>query len=874
MTVAIPLNGQKRYNRQMWAAVKDLFSLPEALREDGLLYWRERILFAILGTGLVLGFFAVIPAIIVAIKEDLWALVVFDTVAYLCGVGLLVFRRISYKIRASVTALITYGVGIYVIESVGLLSGGPAWLFAFTVITAVLMGLRAAYVALTINGITLTIIGMLISAGQFGENYALFTTPEKLIVAAANFMLLNIIAAITVAVLVRGLQSAAQSEKTAKDKLKRERVELIEAKEKLSIEIDERKQAEELLRDSEIRYRTLVEESFDGIFVQKGPKITFANKILYDMLGYNEGELLGLDHWLVFHHDYQKITRQRAQAHMRGEMPPPQYEVKLQRKDGSWFYGDISARAVIFGSEPGVQVWVRDITERKRAEEALRESEEKYRLLVENANDAIFVIQDGFVKFHNKKTEDLTGHPAKDLTKIPFANFYHQEDRNKVLERRRKREEGGDPPPTYSVRIIRKSGEQIWVELSTAFIKWQGKSATINFFRDITLQKKLEDQLKRAQKMEAIGTLAGGVAHDLNNILSGLVSYPELLLMDLSEDSPLRKPILTIQKSGEKAAAIVQDLLTLARRGVAVKEIINLNRIVSEYLKSPEYEKLIYYHPNVQVKTDLEKEPLNISGSPVHLSKTIMNLVSNAAEAMPTGGSISIAAKNRYIDKSIRGYDHVAEGDYVILSISDTGMGISPEDMERIFEPFYTKKMMGRSGTGLGMAVVWGTVKDHKGYIDVKSIEEKGTTFTLYFPVTREEAVRDKSSISIKDYMGKGESILVVDDVEEQREIASGMLKKLGYSVTAVSSGEEAVEYMKDKSVDLLVLDMIMDPGIDGLETYKRVLELHPEQKAIIASGFSETDRVKEAQKLGAGAYVKKPYVLEKIGMAVRAELD
>ena len=174
----------------------------------------------------------------------------------------------------------------------------------------------------------------------------------------------------------------------------------------------------------------------------------------------------------------------------------------------------------------------------------------------------------------------------------------------------------------------------------------------------------------------------------------------------------------------------------------------------------------------------------------------------------------------------------------------------------------------------MGMAVVWGTVKDHKGYIDVKSTEGKGTTFTLYFPVTRKESAKDESRLSIEDYRGTGESILVVDDVKEQREIAAQVLKRLGYSVTSVSSGEEAVDYMKDNSADLLVLDMIMDPGIDGLETYKRILELHPKQKVIIISGFSETERVKEAQRLGAGAYVKKPYLLEKIGLAVRDELD
>ena len=402
--------------------------------------------------------------------------------------------------------------------------------------------------------------------------------------------------------------------------------------------------------------------------------------------------------------------------------------------------------------------------------------------------------------------------------------------------------------------------------------------------QNLILEKKVEKKTKEliraerrllhAQKMEAIGTLAGGIAHDLNNILAGLVSYPDLLLMDIPEGSPLRGPILTIQKSGEKASTIVKDLLIMTRRGVAFTKVVNLNEIISEYFKSPEYNKLKSYHRDVEVKTCFDSNLLKILGSPVHLSKIVMNLVSNAAEALPEGGRITITTQNRYIDMPVGSYDEVEEGDYVVLTVSDNGTGISPEDLERIFEPFYTKKVMGRSGTGLGMAIVWGSVKDHKGYINVESIEGEGTIFTFYFPVTRQEIEKDTTISSIKDYIGNGESILVVDDMEEQRYVAEGLLKKLGYSVTTVASGEEAVDYMKNRSSDILVLDMIMEPGIDGLETYKRILKLHPGQKAIITSGFSETDRVKEAQELGAGAYVKKPYMLEKIGMAIKKELE
>jgi CheY-like chemotaxis protein len=256
---------------------------------------------------------------------------------------------------------------------------------------------------------------------------------------------------------------------------------------------------------------------------------------------------------------------------------------------------------------------------------------------------------------------------------------------------------------------------------------------------------------------------------------------------------------------------------------------------------SPEHQNMRASHPGVDIEDQLTPNLLNILGSPVHLSKTAMNIITNAAEAMPEGGKIRISTSNRYLDVPIRGYNDIEEGDYVTLMVSDNGIGISPEDIDRVFEPFYTKKVMGRSGTGLGMAVVWGTVKDHKGYIDIQSAIGKGTSFTLYFPVTRKALDLETHKKTIQHVMGNGETVLVVDDVEEQREIASEMLSKLGYLVSTVASGEEAVAYLKSKGTDLLILDMIMDPGIDGLDTYKQIIQFHPGQKAIIASGYSET---------------------------------
>jgi PAS domain S-box-containing protein len=515
-----------------------------------------------------------------------------------------------------------------------------------------------------------------------------------------------------------------------------------------------------------------------------------------------------------------------------------------------------------------------EIEERKRAENALRLSEEKYRILVDNADTAIFIAQDGVIKFPNPMTLELIQYSTEELAQVPFLELIHPEDRDMVTERHSRRLNGKEAPNYYDFRIVNKNGDIFWVHLNTVLIKWEERPATLNFLRDINSQKKLEAQLRQAQKMKAIGTLAGGVAHDLNNILSGLVSYPELLLLDIPEDSPLRKPILTIQESGQKAATIVQDLLTLARRGVSVSEVVNLNQIIRQYLASLEFKKLLSYHHGVKVESELEPNLSNILGSPVHLSKTIMNLFSNAAEAMPEGGTISISTQNHYLDKPINGYATIDAGEFVSLAVTDTGMGISSAEIDKIFEPFYTKKVMGRSGTGLGMAVVWGTVKDHHGYIDVQSALEKGTTFTLYFPVTCQKVRKSETSLKMQDYCGNGESILVVDDIEEQRKIASGILVKMGYKVKTAASGEEAVSYMKENSVDLLILDMIMDPGINGLETYKKILKIHPDQKAIIASGYADSEQIKKTQEMGAAIYLKKPYSLEKVGMAVRNTLN
>ncbi|MDJ0886209.1 MAG: PAS domain S-box protein [Desulfobacterales bacterium] len=523
----------------------------------------------------------------------------------------------------------------------------------------------------------------------------------------------------------------------------------------------------------------------------------------------------------------------------------------------------------------------RTIEERTSLFDKLAASENKYRTLFEDSRQPMSLARDGRLVEVNPAWLALHGYGDKaEVLGRDVMDFIHPDDRRLLAARRESA--SSDPAGVVRMRDITAAGETIDVEVHSSRIEYGGQPSMLAMVKDVTALKKaeanrlqLEARLQRAEKMEAVAALAGGVAHDLNNILSGVVGYPDLLLMQLPEDSPLVEPLQAIQESGKKAAAIVEDLLTLARRGVSAREVVNLNAVIDRYIASPEYGRMISFHPGVAMDLQQDAELLNLSGSPVHLSKTLMNLVSNAAEAMPSGGRITIATANRHIAPQARGYEEMPAGDYCVLTVGDTGIGISEEDRDKIFEPFYTQKKMGRSGTGLGMAVVWGTVQDHAGFIRIQSAVGQGTIMRLFFPATRAPvAAAEDQRVDLDRFRGRGETVLVVDDVAEQRAVARRMLETLGYRVAVAASGEDALAYLEASPCDLVLLDMIMDPGIDGLETYRRIVDRRPGQKAIITTGFSQTDRVRKAQALGAGCYLQKPYTFEKLGQSVRSALD
>lgn len=716
-------------------------------------HWREKVLYMMVIVTITLGFFVYLVGVFDYIRNGLWMVLAACSWAYLSTLAIFFMPKLRFAIRALIISFSIYFIGISIVYEIGPFLAAREWLFFFSIIASLSLGWTGAILSIVTNLLTFIGVGVMIRLG-FWEN--ILNVDNASLYWYLIFMDLGFIyvcATVLITIFFIHIAKSDQAAKTYSKLLLKEGQKLAESNQKLAMEIEDRRAVTRALRESEEKYRTILESIKDAYFeVDLKGNLTFFNKSLRDRLGYPDNALIGMN--------YRKISDEKN-------------------------------------------------------------SNRIYRI---------------------------------------FNNVYVSGRSSRPLD----------------IEVISRNGEVIGISVLVSLLT-DNNGQPIGFqglARDITEYKSMENQLRQAQKMEAVGTLAGGVAHDLNNILSGVVSYPELLLVNMSENDPMRKPILTIKKSGEKAVAIVQDLLTLARRGVAVKDATNLNFIIREYLQSSEFKTLASFHPNVHIETQLSEPIANISGSPVHLSKTIMNLVSNAAEAIKGNGTIHISTASQQINSDVNELENIVAGNYVVLTIRDTGDGIAAEDLDKIFEPFFTKKVMGRSGTGLGMAVVWGTIKDHGGHIRVKSAKGKGTTFTIYFPTTKARVVKEKPVRPIDRYKGNRETILIVDDVETQREIATAILTMLGYNAIAVDSGEAAVDYLKSHTVDLVVLDMIMKPGIDGLETYQRIIATHPGQKAVIASGFSETQRVKEAQRLGAGRYIRKPYSIESLGAAIKTELN
>ncbi len=461
---------------------------------------------------------------------------------------------------------------------------------------------------------------------------------------------------------------------------------------------------------------------------------------------------------------------------------------------------------------------------------------------------------------------------------VLYAPLIHPDDQQMVMDKVTRIEGSKENCFTHEpYRLITRAGEIVWILDNTTVIR--DKQNQITHFQgylvDITTTVQLEGEkkaievtLQRNKKMQAIGLMAGGVAHDLNNILTGITGYPDIMLSKLPAESELRIPLSAIKESGERAAAVIADLLTVARGVASTMVSTNLNTLITEYFNSPEGRQVQTLYQQIHFQQILGKDLPGISCSSIHIKKCIMNLVINAAEAIDSSGTITVSTASVVPELQWAKENGLKQIQYILLTVADTGAGIPKKDIDHIFEPFYTKKVMGRSGTGLGLAVVWNTMEDHKGKIFVKS-SEKGTCFQLYFPATAKEEAAHTDTTRLKPMGGNNEHILVVDDEPQLRDIASQMLQSMGYDVISVCSGEKAIQYVEQNPVDLLVIDMLMEPGMNGCQTYEQILEMYPGQKAVIASGFADSADVKTTLELGASGFIKKPYSMNQLGRTV-----
>jgi two-component system, cell cycle sensor histidine kinase and response regulator CckA len=635
-------------------------------------------------------------------------------------------------------------------------------------------------------------------------------------------------------------------------------------------DITERRRSEEILHQSEERFRALTENTSDWIWeVDQSFVFTYTSPKVKDLLGYEPNEIIGKTPFdLMPEHEAKRIS-DIAHSMLASHEPFTSLENINLRKDGRQVILETSGVPTFDkdGKFSGYRGIDRDITERKRAEEALRVSEEKYRLVVENANDAIFIAQDGKIKFSNTQLANLSGYSEEELTKVTFSDFLHAEDKDMVVDRHQRRLRGEEVPATYSFRVINKAGETLWVEAHIVLINWEGRPASLNFLRDITIQKKLEEQLLHAQKMEAVGTLAGGVAHDFNNLLMGILGYTSLMLMKIDEGHPFYEKLKTIERQVESGAELTRQLLGFARGGKYEIKPVNVNDLIiktADVFGRTKKEIVVY--------KKLQENLYTTEADAGQLEQVLFNLYVNAWQAMPSGGRLYIETENVILDEQYcRPFD-ANPGPYVKIQVRDTGIGMDPETQKRIFEPFFSTKGIGK-GTGLGLASAYGIIRNHGGIINLYSEKGHGTTFNIYLPASGKEPLVTKPSESSP--LTGHETILLVDDEPLNTETVKELLRALGYRIMTAQSGQEAIEIYREHhgEIGLVILDMIM-PEMNGRETLIKLMEIDKNVRVLLSSGYSINGEAKSILELGCKGFIQKPFRVEELSRKIRAILD
>jgi len=629
-------------------------------------------------------------------------------------------------------------------------------------------------------------------------------------------------------------------------------------------DIDARRQAEDALQKSEKRYRGLVETMHEGLGVaDQNYRFTYVNERFCEMLGYLRDEMIGRRLIDFVHDDAKAYMKDQMTRRRQGE--EKRFELVWRTKDGGKVHTLAAPRGFYdennrFTGSMGI---LTDITFLKETEEALRLSEEKYRLLVENANDAIFIVQEGQIKFANQKAEQMGGILGVELDRVPFAQYIHPDDRGMVLARHERRLKGEKLLNTYSFRLVGQDDQVMWVDLNAVQINWKGKPATLNFLRDITRQRKLEKQLQLSQKMEAMGTLAGGIAHDFNNLLMGIQGRTSLMLLETDPIHLNFEHLKEIESYITRATKLTKQLLGFARGGKYEVKPTNLNDLIeksSQMFGRTKKEITIYKKYHEQIWTvDVDQSQID---------QVLLNIFVNAWQAMPAGGNLYIQTKNEILDENFAGAYGVRPGKYAAISITDTGIGMDEKTLKRVFDPFFTTKEKER-GTGLGLASAYGIIKNHGGIIMAESAGGQGASFHIYLPAS-EKAVIDEVQDNQNILRGSG-TILLVDDEEMIVDVGVQVLKKLGYEVLTARHGREAVEVYRQnwQKITMVILDLIM-PEMGGGETYDRLKEINPQVKALLSSGYSLDGQASEILKRGCDGFIQKPFGLRELSEKLR----
>ena len=515
-----------------------------------------------------------------------------------------------------------------------------------------------------------------------------------------------------------------------------------------------------------------------------------------------------------------------------------------------------------------------EVTERRRMEAALRESEEKYRLLVENANEAIFILQDDQIKFTNPKAEEILNRLTIYPTGVNLAKCIHPHERDKVIEWYQRRLEGKELPYSLMFRLEGENSTSIWVELNSILIKLNGEAATLNFIRDVTLQKKLEEQFYQSQKMESIGTLAGGIAHDFNNLLMGIQGNVSVMNLEIEDGNPLHESLQSIARCVQSGSQLTNQLLAFARGGKYIVKPSDLNAIVK---KSSDIFGRTKREINIHRVFALDVWPVEVDSG--QIEQVLMNLFVNAWQAMPDGGDLFIAVANVELDEHyarVKSYN-VRPGRYVKLSVTDSGVGMDAETRKRIFEPFFSTKEKGM-GTGLGLASAYGIIKNHGGFINCYSELGQGTTFNIYFPESYQGIVDDapETDDDLTTGVPRGtETILFVDDDEENLTVGRKILAGLGYQVYIARDGKTSLEIYTamGEQIDMVVLDYVM-PGIGGREVFEALRRLDPDVRVLLSSGYSSNNQVAHMLDQGCKGFIQKPYDAGRMARKIREILD